>query len=265
MVSFMNKKGTPIGTTQHHSPMDNNFFPPALQDDLKYYVYRLVDPRDNSTFYVGKGKGNRVFEHAKAAIKFGTASTKKEDEEDEVSAKIQQIKDILAEGKEVITILQRRGLEENEAFEVEAALIDVFPELTNIQSGHHTDRGMINTEELIRDFYATEFEEPIDIEYVIIKTSRNYEKTNGNLYEATRRAWKADLTKAKKYKYVLSVIYGMVEEVYEVERWYKSRVKGRIEFEGDKAPEEIRTLFIGKMIPAKYRTKGLASPFLYKK
>ena len=30
---------------------------------LAYYVYRLIDPRNGETFYVGKGKDNRVFEH----------------------------------------------------------------------------------------------------------------------------------------------------------------------------------------------------------
>jgi len=28
-----------------------------------FYVYNLIDPRDNSIFYVGKGKGNRMFRH----------------------------------------------------------------------------------------------------------------------------------------------------------------------------------------------------------
>ena len=28
-----------------------------------FYVYALVDPRDNTVFYVGKGTGNRIFSH----------------------------------------------------------------------------------------------------------------------------------------------------------------------------------------------------------
>jgi len=35
---------------------------------LAYYVYRLIDPRNGETFYVGKGKGNRVFHHVKGVL-----------------------------------------------------------------------------------------------------------------------------------------------------------------------------------------------------
>ncbi len=38
-------------------------FSQKTQEELKYYVYTLIDPRDNKIFYVGKGKGNRVFYH----------------------------------------------------------------------------------------------------------------------------------------------------------------------------------------------------------
>ena len=29
----------------------------------RYYVYRLVDPRNYKTFHVGKGCGDRMFQH----------------------------------------------------------------------------------------------------------------------------------------------------------------------------------------------------------
>ena len=38
-------------------------FPSDVAQKLKTYVYRLIDPRNGETFYVGKGKGNRVFAH----------------------------------------------------------------------------------------------------------------------------------------------------------------------------------------------------------
>ncbi|MCR2307669.1 hypothetical protein NSX65_32680, partial [Salmonella enterica] len=43
--------------------MDITEFPSGVIEHLGWYVYRLIDPRDGSTFYVGKGKGNRVFAH----------------------------------------------------------------------------------------------------------------------------------------------------------------------------------------------------------
>ena len=31
-------------------------FPDGVADLIKWYVYRLIDPRNGETFYVGKGK-----------------------------------------------------------------------------------------------------------------------------------------------------------------------------------------------------------------
>ena len=33
-----------------------------------FYVYNLIDPRNNSIFYVGKGKGNRMYKHEQYTI-----------------------------------------------------------------------------------------------------------------------------------------------------------------------------------------------------
>ena len=222
--------------------------------DNKYYVYRLVDPRTFHTFYVGKGCDNRVFMHAKAAKELIS------NEEDAKTLKLQLISEILAAGKEVICFIHRWGLSKTTAYEVEAALIDCYSGLTNIQSGHYSERGMISVEDFEKMSNLHEYQEPEE-DYIIIKTSKGAIEANGSLYEATRRSWVADLNRAKEYKYVLSVINSVVKEVYIVKNWYPDGE--RIAFEG--APtNDIISSVKGKLIPAKYRKKGIARPFLYK-
>ena len=48
--------------------MTQDSFPEEVSEKLKWYVYRLIDPRNGETFYVGKGRGNRVFEHGRGGI-----------------------------------------------------------------------------------------------------------------------------------------------------------------------------------------------------
>ena len=38
-------------------------FSPKTKEALKYYVYVYSDPDTKEPFYVGKGKGNRAFQH----------------------------------------------------------------------------------------------------------------------------------------------------------------------------------------------------------
>ncbi len=225
-------------------------------DENNYYVYRLVDPRTLHTFYVGKGKGNRVFDHANGVRSI--INTK--DGEDEISLKFQIISEILSEGKEVICIIHRWGISEDTAFEVESAVMDCYAGLANIQSGHFKERGMVLTEDFEKRYNIAIYDEPEE-DYVLIKTTKEAIDENGNLYDATRRFWVANLDKVSKYKYALSVVKGVVLEVYSVDRWYKQ--DNRVAFEGKPTTDPISSVK-GKLIPPYYRKQGMASPFLYK-
>lgn len=233
-------------------------FTPEVIEKLKYYVYRLIDPRDGQTFYVGKGKGNRVFNHVYDAL----------NDEDTSTAKLEQIRQIHTAGLEVIHIIQRWGMaDEKVAYEVESAIIDCYPALKNEVSGHHDDFGVVNTEELQRSLSAKEYEEP-DFNYIIIKINDTVLKErNYDIYETVRSAWKVSKEKVEKYKYVFAVMNGIVKGVYEPEYWQEdSRERnGRYEFVGKEATKEIWDKFIGKRIPACYSKRGMASPVLYSK
>ncbi len=237
-------------------------FSPEVCEKLGYYVYRLIDPRNGQTFYIGKGKGNRVFAHVNCALK---NFNKKDSLEDKISAKYEQIREIKNVGLEVIHVIQRHGLTENEALEVEAALIDCFSGLTNLQSGYNSDRSVNNAETLEHIYSLEPYKEPDDIKYMIIKTTneRMNNDCNGNLYDAVRYSWKVSKSRADKVKYVLGVINGVVKEIYEVEKWQLADNGVRYEFIGKPAPDEIRDYFVNKRIPEKYSKKGAANPVQY--
>ena len=55
--------------------MQMDKFAPEVIERLKWYVYRLVDPRSGETFYVGKGKGNRVFQMRRVRCRRATTKT----------------------------------------------------------------------------------------------------------------------------------------------------------------------------------------------
>lgn len=111
------------------------------------------------------------------------------------------------------------------------------------------------------------YSEP-SFDYVIIKTSEHrVNECKGDLYEATRFAWKAG-PRIEKYRYVISVINKIVKEVYLVSKWDTVKsgdLMGRYEFVGSIATLDEARKLIGKTIPYEYRKTGMASPVIYKK
>ena len=234
---------------------ENLRFTNEVCEKLGYYVYRLIDPRDGQTFYVGKGKNNRVFAHVKCELKKYEGENYLSEDDNDTSTKIERIKEIKAEGLDVIHIIHRHGLTEDVALEVEAALIDCFSGLTNVKKGKNDKgqgkndkgRGVSNVEVLQRK-YANIYEEPDNLNYMIIKTRKETMiERGGSWYNAVRSAWKVDKNRANKIKYVLGVVDGIVKEVFEVDEW-KEAGNGRYEFYGKVATEDKRSIFKDKRL-----------------
>ncbi|MGX2982737.1 LEM-3-like GIY-YIG domain-containing protein [Helicobacter sp. 23-1045] len=227
-------------------------------EKLGHYVYGLIDPRNGRYFYIGKGQGNRIFQHIKEAQNMG------ENAEKDKHKIINQIKQ---ENLEVMHLILRHGLSAKEAEVVEATLIDFYglEFLTNEQSGADSDDyGIARAETLQKVYSCEEFSDCDKPPFIMIKIKQRFLDERGSYYETCRYAWKISPEKAKD-RFVLCVMDGIVKEVFEVEKWQESNLKGRYEFNGEVARQEIRELFINKRIPEHYRTKGMANPVLYSK
>jgi len=98
-----------------------------------YYVYVLVDPTAESVFYVGKGSKQRLLAHGREADLTGDASSRR--------SKVNRIRAIRAAGSEPRVDVVRHGLNESQALQVEAALIDCIDGLANAKEGHGVEHG----------------------------------------------------------------------------------------------------------------------------
>ena len=240
--------------------METIEFSRDVAEQLKCYVYRLVDPRNGRTFYVGKGTGNRVFDH----VKCGLSS----DENGIVPLKLKTIREIHKSGLEVIQIIQRWGLTEKEAFEIESTLIDLFSLdlLTNEINGFDVGRCATNAEVLQKELSRKEFVDDGSVNYIIIKLHSQWlEKNDDDIYKAAKGYWKISPEKAKNYPIILVVVNDIVREVFEVKNWDSFGDTGRYEFDGVVANDSIRSKFFDKKTPAKYRKKGQSNPIMYSK
>lgn len=229
---------------------------------MKWYVYRLVDPRNGETFYVGKGKGNRVFDHVKRKIAVG-------DDEDATDLKYQRIKDIRTARLEVGHVIHRHGIKSPEiAFQIEAAVMDAYPGLTNVMGGHKSgDYGVRHASEIIAEYMKEPFVARERL--ILINIARSYDEEEKDIYEAVRGCWVIKRERAKAYKLVLAHRRGVVVGAFRPTNWLPSTRANfpwhvgddsRWGFVGHPAKQEIWDRYVGKRVPDTYRAKGAANP-----
>ncbi len=237
-------------------------FPPGVAEKLKTYVYRLIDPRNGETFYVGKGRGNRVFAHVREQL---------EDNDLDNNNKMKRIREIRRAGFEVAHVIHRHGMAEKTAFEVESALIDAYPGLTNIIDGAGSnDYGAMHAKEIIRRYCA----KPAEFQHKAVLISVNRSATETSLYEAVRYAWKMSISRARQAELVLATLQGLIVGAFIADEWLEATATnfpgpgrgdrpGRIGFVGHEAPPDIADLYVNKRVPEEYRKQGAANPVKY--
>jgi uncharacterized protein len=231
---------------------------------LQYYVYALIDSRNNKPFYLGKGKNNRVFDHIECALENPIASDKYE-----------KIREVVNAGSNIKHIIIKHGLTEKIAFQIESSLIDYSIyfgyKLTNEVLGRNSiENGLMSSDEIIRKYNAPKLES-IDKGIVMININKTYKRGSGvdGIYQATKESWVIDKNKISTIKYALAEYKGLIVEVFKTSNWYQvetldknGQPKIRWGFNGDMAQEDIRSKYVNTSV-AHVKVRGAANPIRY--
>ena len=184
-------------------------------NSLQYYVYGLRYPdNENNYFYIGKGKGNRVFSHVNQKTRSGIKDPK-----------FDIIESLRKTGGPEVDII-RHGLNEKEALLLEAALIDVFNvnQITNNVKGIDSDRfGIMSIKNIEANYKGKDF--TLDVSAVCFKINQAWHKNmdEEHLYDKIRGSWVLNLNRAQKAEYGIGVHNGVIRGIYKICNWYQGR------------------------------------------
>lgn len=209
-----------------------------------YYVYLLIDPRTQRPFYVGKGTRDRLLAHGVEADLGGERGQ---------SGKLDRIHELRAEGLDPTIDIVRHGITtEDEAFRLEAALIDCLSDLTNRVAGHGTGFGRMPLTELVARYGAPSLEvtEPSvlmirltprwkpmreELEPGYFRSGAGWfpQATPIEVFDAVRGWWKVnpEAVERRGVRHVVAVVEGVTRGIYEISNWYH-RGDGRWAFTG---------------------------------
>jgi uncharacterized protein len=235
-------------------------FAPGVSEQLGNYVYALCRA-DGSLFYIGRGVGNRVFQHAREALKLNLEGISP-------SRKHQALLDQLTEGTHGHAYIVKHGLTECEACALEAIIIafasavlqnclfEPSKHLTNVIGGSHADGLMIPVEDM-DERYGAEYAEFGDHRLLLLSFNTEYRPELRPTYRRQAHlhfthCWVLNERAANRVDYVVAVAKGVVRSVCRASRWFTAkRDNGRLglAFEG-MVDEELSERWVGKRLPA---------------
>jgi uncharacterized protein len=237
-------------------------FPVGIAEELGSYVYLYYDPRAlDEPFYIGKGGGvfgnDRIFAHLVEA-----------EDETKTSEKVKKIREIWQAGHDVSLVVHRHGMSESEAENVEASLIEIFPETLNEVEGKGTSvRGARLIEELISEKTRRKAEIcfpaviiNIRKEWLRVRESQNASVDQQKLYLATRTAWAVKPKNHPNVEYAISAAFGLIRQVYKINRWRPADINA----DGTPRPLDERWMFDGEVAVEKAELIGQAIDHLQK-
>ena len=225
-------------------------FSSEIIQKIKYYVYLLSDPRTDEIFYVGKGKGNRVFSHLN---------------DSSINDKTKKIKDIRSAGKEPkIEFLVHGVKDEITIKKVESAIIDLIGKnkLTNKVGGYEsTDFGRMDLAQITAKYSSKKAEITESALLIKLSDTFRYNMDPMELYDYTRGIWMVG-ERRDNISYVFAVYDGIIQETYKVLKWFKagSTYSSAVEAESWKVHKDQRWEFVGNIsdeMRKKYRYKSV--------
>jgi len=190
---------------------DMKQFSSEVINKLKYYVYLISDPSNNEIFYVGKGKGNRLFSHFK---EIGD------------NEKINKIKEIKSKGLEPKIEILVHGVEDEITIKkIEAAIIDLIDKtnLTNKIGGYESsDFGRMDLNQINAKYSSKKT--TISENVLLIKLSKTfrYNMSPQDLYDNTRGIWIISEERRKKTKYAFAIYDNVIQETYKIQSWFEA-------------------------------------------
>jgi len=243
---------------------------PRVVENLGLYVYALLDPRDRSIFYVGVGRGNKVYSHDWDALgEAGTLDAEgvgEADRDETRSAWTQRIRDIYAAGHSVEHIVLRHRIDgthdaASAAKEAAHVVVDALrllehrpdhPVLTNL-AGEPADleKRAMSVEELAVQYSALPAPElPVPAALVRVPAAAGAGLTADELYALARGPWRAGAA-ARNVADLPVIVFAdnIVRAVYRVSTWESVGPKSEQEyrFAGAVAPD-LEAEFVGTRV-----------------
>lgn len=244
---------------------------------LDAYVYALADPRiqgdfTDRVFYIGKGRGNRCFNHAHIERE------RKEQPLDEREHKLGTIREIRGEGKDVDVFIVRHGMTDQEAHALEAVLIPLLGG-SNKVAGHGDQLLWLTRNEI-----AERYDRPIERRDIalfhgnLLFVSLNRQDTGrltqpgaeADLARLTLGDWNLSEHRSRMVDCIVGVKYGLVVSIFKTHKsedhialfdrypGQKKGAHGRSRFHAETMPElekELRgrSVFEGEKMMSKIR------------